>query len=272
MTTIDIFEQRGFPLADNTNIPESNDNIPDLLNEAQWGIDWMLKMQKEDGGVFNKLASEIWESGSPENSDLGGQNVRYFMERTTHDTATAGAVFAAAARVWDKYNSTLSELLLSKARLAWSFLTTHSTATPERGFVNPPGVNFWLISLFIFIRIFAVGHISGPYYDVNDADNRAWIAAELYRTTCEVFFGDYYVKYIKDEGNVVAIGGNDFIDYNIEAAWAFYYSSCSGESAEYRTTRALILKAIRASATGNLGRTMGNTYNNVGRTDVPGTI
>ena len=53
----------------------------------------MLKMQRDDGGVHNKLASELWEWGMPQTSDLGGRICRYFMERTTHDTATTGTVY-----------------------------------------------------------------------------------------------------------------------------------------------------------------------------------
>jgi endoglucanase len=37
------------------NIPESNNAIPDLLNEAKWNLDWMLTMQDHnDGGVYHK--------------------------------------------------------------------------------------------------------------------------------------------------------------------------------------------------------------------------
>lgn len=38
-----------------TNIPESSDPIPDLLNEVLYNLRWMLTMQdKEDGGVYHK--------------------------------------------------------------------------------------------------------------------------------------------------------------------------------------------------------------------------
>ena len=32
------------------NIPESGNGTPDILNEARWNLEWMLKMQDEDGG------------------------------------------------------------------------------------------------------------------------------------------------------------------------------------------------------------------------------
>ncbi len=209
-------------------------------------------MQKSDGGVFNKLASEVWESGAPETSDLGGQKVRYFLPRTTHDTATAGAVFAQASRVWSVYNNDFSLEMLRRALLSWNFLQVHPSATPADGPTNP------------------AGHISGPYPDTNDADNRAWLAAELYRTTCSASYGQAYVDYVIAAGNKVPMGGNDFCDYGIEGAWAFIYAACPNEPSSFVTVRNLAKAAIKSSADGNYARTMGNTYNNVGRTDVPG--
>ena len=251
LVTLEILQSEGLPLH-TFNIPESNNGIPDLLNEATWGIKWMMKMQKEnDGGVFNKLASEMWEYDAPEKSDLGGQYVRFFLPRTTHDTATAGAIFAQASRFWKTYNTTFSAVLRRRAELAWQFLEDHPTTTPVGGFVNPPG------------------HVSGPYPDVEDSDNRAWTAAELYRLTCDSKYGDRYVSFIAAANNVVAMGGNDFVDFRLQAAWAFYYSSCPNEPTTYTKTRQYIREAFYRNAYGGQSRTLSNTYRNIGRTDVP---
>lgn len=40
------------------NIPESGNGTPDIPNEARWNLEWMLKMQDEDGGVWHKQTSE----------------------------------------------------------------------------------------------------------------------------------------------------------------------------------------------------------------------
>ena len=44
-------------------IPESGNGIPDILDELEWGMDWALTMQDEDGGVFWRIASRIKPSG-----------------------------------------------------------------------------------------------------------------------------------------------------------------------------------------------------------------
>ena len=44
-------------LDDAWNIPESGNGIPDLLDELRWELDWMLRMQDSDGGVYHKTSS-----------------------------------------------------------------------------------------------------------------------------------------------------------------------------------------------------------------------
>ena len=52
----------GFYKAQNLNIPESGNGIPDLLNEVLWNLDWMLTMQDPaDGGVYHKLTDKSFD-------------------------------------------------------------------------------------------------------------------------------------------------------------------------------------------------------------------
>ncbi len=44
------------------NIPESGNQIPDVLNEVLWNLRWMLTMQDpNDGGVYHKLTNAIFD-------------------------------------------------------------------------------------------------------------------------------------------------------------------------------------------------------------------
>jgi hypothetical protein len=118
---------------------------------------------------------------------------------------------------------------------------------------------------------FFIGHISGPYPDTIDTDNRAWLAAELYRTTCDATYGQKYVDYIVNAGYVVAMGGNDFTDFGVEAAWAFYYaSSCSTEPSSFAQVRTAVRARLLSSAKYYKKDTLSNVYRNAGRMDVPG--
>jgi hypothetical protein len=33
-------------------------NIPDVLDEAKWGLDWLLKMHPKDDWLFNQLGDD----------------------------------------------------------------------------------------------------------------------------------------------------------------------------------------------------------------------
>src|SRR6478752_5939716 len=41
--------------ADNVNIPESGNGVPDTLDEVKWELDWLLKMQTANGSVLNRV-------------------------------------------------------------------------------------------------------------------------------------------------------------------------------------------------------------------------
>jgi len=52
-------------------IPESGNGTPDILNETRWNLDWMLKMQDSDGGVWHKQTSTNFSGFiSPEDDKL----------------------------------------------------------------------------------------------------------------------------------------------------------------------------------------------------------
>ena len=68
-----------------TNIPESNDAVPDILNEVIYNLRWMLTMQDpNDGGVYNKCTNAAFDGmvmpGSYSSSTLcsAKRNSRYF--------------------------------------------------------------------------------------------------------------------------------------------------------------------------------------------------
>lgn len=60
------------------NIPESNNKIPDILDEALYNIKWMLTMQDADGGVYHKLTNPNFDGFiMPDEAD----QKRYVVEK-----------------------------------------------------------------------------------------------------------------------------------------------------------------------------------------------
>jgi endoglucanase len=146
--------------ADDLNIPESGNGIPDILDEVRYELNWFLKMQRSsDGGVYFKVTHEKFEGFvKPEND--GG--VRYIYQLSSTATGNFVAVMARAARVFQPFNSGFAATCLAAAVKGWQYLQAHPQMVPTGGFKNPAET------------------ATGEYGDGSDSDERLWAAAELY--------------------------------------------------------------------------------------------
>ncbi len=146
-------------------IPESSNGTPDVLDEARWNLEWMLRMQDADGGVWHKLTGERF--GAFVMPDADGARLRYVIGtgerpfKSSCATADLAAVMAVAARVFAPYDAAFADRALGAAERAWRWLESN----PDVVFRNPPGVE------------------TGEYGDASCSDERRWAAAELFRTT-----------------------------------------------------------------------------------------
>ena len=115
---------------DDTNIPESGNGIPDVLDEAKWGLDFLVRMQGTDGSVL----SIVGEPAASPPSAATGQSL-YGPANTSATLATAAA-FAAGARILKLPNNaalnTAAADLLARAKTAW----TWAVANPNVQFKN----------------------------------------------------------------------------------------------------------------------------------------
>jgi endoglucanase len=158
------------------NIPETGNGTPDILNEVRWNIEWMLRMQDDDGGAWHKQTSEHFASFvSPDGDNLtseviGTGSVPY---KSTCATADLAAVAAIAARVFAPFDRAFAGRTLAAARKAWEWTQIH----PDVTFKNPPGV------------------ITGEYGDKDCSDERLWAAAELWRTTGDAVYQNYFLAH-----------------------------------------------------------------------------
>ncbi|MDA3929840.1 MAG: glycoside hydrolase family 9 protein [Prolixibacteraceae bacterium] len=146
------------------NIPESKNNIPDILDEALYNIRWMMTMQDEDGGIYNKT-TEANFSGFDMPSNV--KSTRYVCAKSTAASLDFAAVMAITSRVFKKFNPELADSALNMAIKAWQWAKNN----PNVAFKNPsasggyPGVN------------------TGDYADTGFDDEFTWCATELYITT-----------------------------------------------------------------------------------------
>lgn len=149
------------------NIPESGNGMPDLLNECRYELEWFLKMQREDGGVYHKLTTAGHAAFVMPEDDQGQL---YFLPVSSMATADHAAVCALAARIYEKFDADFANRLRDAAGKSYDWLKKH----PEFvGFRNPPGCG------------------TGEYGEWGDDSNRFWAAAEFYALTGEeVYLND----------------------------------------------------------------------------------
>lgn len=115
---------------DASNIPESGNGVPDILDEIKWEVDWMLKMQREDGalysGVFVITSDQGYQGGI---GDPSTENRPYYYANiSTSATASGASSFAIAAQLFAPFDAVYpgySSRLRQAAEQAWRFLEAH---------------------------------------------------------------------------------------------------------------------------------------------------
>ncbi len=91
---------------DNAGIPESNNGIPDLLDEVIYEMEWLIKMQDTDGGVYALVGVQNYATASPPSSDNA---IRYYGPKTTAASYSTASMMAAAAVQIGKINNTVAQ-------------------------------------------------------------------------------------------------------------------------------------------------------------------
>ena len=124
------YEWRPEAFGDSTNIPESANGTPDLLDEVRYETDWLLKMQRNDGGVFNRVTNRSYNVGASPELDT---QARYYTPVTTWATASFAASTAHAARVFSTVDPAYSQTLRDASVRAWQFLNNNPNMTPASG-------------------------------------------------------------------------------------------------------------------------------------------
>jgi endoglucanase len=167
-----VRQSRAGAFADGTlNIPERANGAPDLLDEARWQIEFMLKMQVPAGRplagmVHHKIHDAAWTSLplAPHESTMQ----RYLYPPSTAATLNLAATGAQCARVWRTIDPSFSSRCLMAAEQAW----TAAQANPQR-YAPENEVSG-----------------GGSYGDNDVSDELYWAAAELFVTTGERTFYD----------------------------------------------------------------------------------
>lgn len=150
-----------FYLTGNTNIPESNNEIADIVDEIMWNVDWMYTMQDpNDGGVYHKLTTKNFSGTIMPHQ---GNEPRYVVQKSTGAALNFAATFAKASNVLAKIPQLANKAdTYKKAAIAaykWAM------ANPKAYYQQPDDIK------------------TGEYGDNDLAGEFAWASAELFLLT-----------------------------------------------------------------------------------------
>jgi endoglucanase len=152
-----------------TNIPESDDALPDVLDEALFNVRWMLTMQDpSDGGVYHKLTNPSFD-GFVE--PAAATAPRYVVQKSTAAALDFAAVMAQASRVvrgFPRELPGLADTLSGAALAAWRWARQHPDSLYDQNRLNAATAP----------RI-----VTGAYGDRRVDDEFRWAAAELFLAT-----------------------------------------------------------------------------------------
>ncbi|WP_455567297.1 glycoside hydrolase family 9 protein [Streptomyces diastatochromogenes] len=156
-------------------LPESGNNVPDVLDEARWELEFLLRMQVPDGqplaGMAHDKVHDAQWTGLPLLPGDDPQK-RELHAPTTQATLNLAATAAQAARLYRPYDRAFAARALTAARKAWQAALAHPEVYPDPN----------------------DGTGGGAYADDNASDEFYWAAAELYLTTGEREFANFVLS------------------------------------------------------------------------------
>lgn len=191
------YEKYPDAFGDDLNIPESGNGTPDVLDEAKYELEWLLKMQASDGGVYHKVTcANFPETVMPEEET----DELLVLPVSTTSTGDFAAIMAMAYEVYGDVDSAFADKCLAAAKKAAAYLDKNG----NQAFTNPEDV------------------VTGEYPDNFDEDERFWAYAELFKATGDAAYEE-------------AVAGIDLEKVKYGLGWADvgYYATYAYLTSEY---------------------------------------
>lgn len=162
------------------NIPE--EDMPYILSEVKYELEWLLKMQRRDGGVYHKATTALHAPFVMPEDDTAQL---YVFDVSSMAAADLAAVAALACGMYREYDSRFSDRLFAAAKRSLDWLDNN----PEFiGFSNPDGNN------------------TGGYGQRDDYSNRYWAYAEMYALTGDRQYQDKMMELMEKGFPLTALG------------------------------------------------------------------
>ena len=183
-----------------TDIPESGNATPDLLDEMMFNLKWFLTMQDPyDGGVYHKLTTPNFEDFI---MPADCKQPRYVVAKSVTASLDFAAVMADAARLFKPYQQDYPGFCAQAAAMAeraYQWAKANPTAFYRQHQLKDPAVT------------------TGGYGDGSADDEFFWAATALWRLTGKQDYLDDALKYQPKKfttpswGNVATLGAYDWL-------------------------------------------------------------
>ncbi len=164
-------------------IPEEkcdNGLLPDILAEAKVELNFLMKMQRENGSVWHKVTTF---SHAPFIRPEDDTEELFLFDVSSLATADIAAVFALAFTIYKDYDISYANLLLERGLKAYKWLKENPNPLL---FKNAEGSN------------------TGEYPEPEDYSNRFWAACALYEATGNK---EYYNDALLQKENIMNYDG-----------------------------------------------------------------
>ena len=231
--------------ADDLGLPDSGNGTPDLLDEARFELEWMLKMQDEStGGVYHKVTGMAFPEMAVAPEKETAQMV--IAPVSTAATGDFAAVMARAAIIYKDFDAAFASKAYEAAVKAWKYIADNNDTT---GFKNPDGMS------------------TGEYPDANTLDERFWAASELFLAANAEAGGakkadaETYASFIRNnvsDANLrLGLGWTDMAMY---AVYDLAKADCEFASQAKASLLSEADKLIAASANDRYYQSLGTNY------------
>jgi len=171
-----------------TDIPESGDAVPDILNEVLYNLRWMFTMQDPgDGGVYHKLTNAAFDGMVAPGLT---KDPRYVVQKSTAATLDFVAVMAQASRIFASYKKQLphlSDSCLQAALKAWTWSEKNPAVLYSQRMINEK---------------FDPDISTGEYGDRSLNDEWFWSASELFVTTKDQKYFSLVTERMRDRAGL----------------------------------------------------------------------
>lgn len=154
----------GVASLDNLGLPESGDGVPDVLQEAKWEVDFLAKLQDEDGGFYFLVYPRERAYENNVLPDEGDPQVVWPKNTAVTAAAVAALAQAAASPQFRRAYPAVASDCLVRAERGWRFL---EAALAKHGATGA------------YQRLTHYGD------NHRDRDELAWAACELFLATGE---------------------------------------------------------------------------------------